>query len=158
MVFNAVTITEGAGCLAAVYTLTNINSILNLTFDATAIKMTVACLPTQVNVGVYGFNLNATYTTSWKAYTRLYPAFSVTVIDCLIPATAAITAPATNFYNSNATNPVNGTGLPDITCIKEVNNCSLQIGTFTSTVTECGAIRYEIVQNPLITSLMTLSG
>ena len=69
MIFNAVTITGGAGCFTAVYTLTNINSILNITFDATAIKITDACLPTQVNAGVYGFNLNATYTTSWKVFT-----------------------------------------------------------------------------------------
>ena len=145
MIFNPVTITGGTGCFAAVYTLTNTNSILNLTFDATTIKMTVALLTPQVNAGVYTFNLNATYSTSWKVFTLQYPAFSVTVIDCQIPATAAITAQATNFYNSDATNPVSGTGSPDITCIKEANNCSLKIGSYSSTVTECGAIRYEIV-------------
>ena len=145
MIFNPVTITGGTGCFAAVYTLTNTNSILNLTFDATTIKMTVALLTPQVNAGVYTFNLNATYSTSWKVFTLQYPAFSVTVIDCQIPATAAITAQATNFYNSDATNPVSGTGSPDITCIKEANNCSFKIGSYSSTVTECGAIRYEIV-------------
>ena len=55
-------------------------------------------------------------------------------------------------------NHVSGTDSPNVTCIKEANNCSLKIGTFTSTVTECGAIRYEIVQTPLITDLLTLTG
>ena len=90
--------------------MTNTNTIPNLGFDATAIKMTVALQPTQVSVGVYWFTVDATYTTSWKVSTLQYPAFSVTIIDCLIPATAAITAPAPNFYNSDATNPVSGTG------------------------------------------------
>ena len=136
----------------------NTNSIPNLAFDSTTIKMTVALQPTQVNSGVYSFTVNATYTTSWKVFTLQYPAFSVTVIDCLNTATAAITAPNSAFFNSDGTNPVSGTGSPNITCIKEANNCSLKIGTFTSTVTECGGIRYEIVQNPLITGLLTLLG
>ena len=135
VIFKPVIITGGAGCFAAVYTMTNTNSIPNLAFDATAIKMTITLQPTPVNAGAYQFTVNATYTTIWKVFTLPYSAFSVTVIDCLITATAAITAPATNFYNSYATNPVSGTGTSDITCIKEVNNCSLKIGTFTSTVT-----------------------
>ena len=136
----------------------NTNSIPNLAFDSTTIKMTVTLQPTQVNSGVYSFTVNATYTTSWKVFTLQYPAFSVTVIDCLNTATAAITAPTSTFFNSDGTNPVSGTGTPNITCVKEANNCSLKIGTFTSTVTECGEIRYEIVQNPLITGLLTLTG
>jgi hypothetical protein len=82
----------------------------------------------------------------------------VTVIDCQITSNAAITAPASTFYNSDATNPVSGSGLPNVTCIKEANNCSLKIGIYTSTVTQCGAIRYEIVSAPLITGLFILTG
>jgi hypothetical protein len=39
-----VTITGGAGCFAPVYDIANTNSILNLTFDAIAIKMAVGSL------------------------------------------------------------------------------------------------------------------
>ncbi len=139
------TITGGTGCFPPVYDITNTNSILNLTFDATAIKMAVGLLPTQVNVGVYWFTVSATYTTVWKIFTKNYPAFQISVIDCHITATAAIMAPVSTFYNSDVTNPVSASGLPDVVCIKEANNCSLKIGTYTSTVTACGAIRYEIV-------------
>lgn len=127
-------ITGGPGCFAPVYTITNTNSIPNLIFDATAIKMTADLLSTQVSVGVYWFTLNATYITNWNTFTLQYPAFSVAVIDCQNSSTAAITAPVSLFYNSNATNPVSGSGSPDVTCIKEVGNCSLKIGTYTSTV------------------------
>ena len=119
--------------------------------------MTVGTLPTQVSAGVYWFTLNATYSTTWKVLTKQYPAFYITVIDCLITVTAAITAPASKFFNSDVTNPVSGSGSPDITCIKEANNCSLKIGTFTSIVTQCGAIRYEIIYTPLIADLFTLT-
>ena len=77
--------------------MTNTNSIPNLSFDATAIKITVNLQPIQVNAGVYWFTNIATYSTVWKVFNLQYSAFSVRVIDCLIPATAAIIAPATNF-------------------------------------------------------------
>jgi hypothetical protein len=89
--------------------------------------------------------VNATYTTIWKTFTKNYPTFSITVIDCHITETAAITAPVSKFYNSDVTNSVSGSGSPDVVCIKEANNCSLKIGTYTSIITACGAIRYEIV-------------
>jgi hypothetical protein len=65
-----VTITGGNDCFSAVYSLNNTNLILNLTFDAAAIKMTVGTLPTQVSAGVYWFTLNATYSTTWKVLTK----------------------------------------------------------------------------------------
>ena len=64
------TITGGVECFSAVYTITNIDLIINLTFDAAAIKMTVVSLPTQVSAGVYWFTVNATYSTPWKVFTK----------------------------------------------------------------------------------------
>ena len=41
VIFNPVIVTGGAGCFAPVYTITNTNTIPNLTFDSVNIKMTV---------------------------------------------------------------------------------------------------------------------